>query len=84
MPPHVYEGLSGELITTVLKPGKRSDGKQMLSLVKRLIDCLHAEQPETLIIFRGDSHFAFPAVMNYIEATENVMYVTGLAGDSRL
>ncbi len=26
MPPHVYEGLSGELITTILKPGKRSDG----------------------------------------------------------
>ena len=56
----------------------------MLSIVKRLVDCLHAQQPETLIIFRGDSHFAFPAVMKYIEATENVMYVTGLSGDSRL
>jgi len=84
MPLHVYEGLSGELITTILKPGKRSDGKQMLSIVKRLIDCLHAEWPETLIIFRGDSHFAFPEVMNYIEATENAMYVTGLTGCSRL
>ena len=56
----------------------------MLSIVKRLIDCLHAEWPETLIIFRGDSHFAFPEVMNYIEATENAMYVTGLTGCSRL
>ncbi len=84
MPLHVYEGLSGKLITTILKPGKRSDGKQMLSIVKRLVDLLHAEWPETQIIFRGDSHFAFPMVMNYIEATENVMYVTGMAGDSRL
>jgi hypothetical protein len=84
MPLHVYEGLSGKLITTILKPGKRSDGKQMLSIVKRLVVCLHAEWPETLIIFRGDSHFAYPEVMNYIEATENAMYVTGLTGNSRL
>ncbi len=56
----------------------------MLSIVKRQVDCLHAEQPETLIIFRGDSHFAYPEVMNYIEEAENVMYVTGLTGDSRL
>ncbi|MCP4009471.1 MAG: IS1380 family transposase, partial [Proteobacteria bacterium] len=84
MPLHVYEGLSGKLIATILKPGKRSDGKQILSIVKRLVDCLHAEQPETLIIFRGDSHFAYPVVMNFIEATENVMYVTGLTGNARL
>ncbi|MCP4628037.1 MAG: IS1380 family transposase, partial [bacterium] len=84
MPLHDYAGLSGKLITTILKPGKRSHGQQMLSIVKRLIDCLHAVWPETLIIFRGDSHFAFPEVMNYIEATENVMYVTGLTGNSRL
>ncbi|MCP4115768.1 MAG: IS1380 family transposase, partial [Desulfobacteraceae bacterium] len=75
MPLHVYEGLSGKLITTVLKPGKRSDGKQMLAIVKRQVDSLHGQQPETLIIFRGDSHFASPEVMNYIEAAENAMYV---------
>ena len=84
MPLHVYEGLSGELITTILWPGKRSDGKQILSIVKRSVDSLHVQQPETLIIFRGDSHHAYPEVMNYIEATENTMYVTGLTGDSRL
>ena len=84
MPLHVYEGLSGRLITTVLKPGKRSDGVQMLSIVKRIIAYLRKAWSETLIIFRGDSHFTYPEVMEYIESADNVMYVTGLTGNSRL
>jgi hypothetical protein len=84
MPLHVYEGLSGRLITTILKPGKRSDGKQVLSIVKRIVGYLRNQWPDTLIIFRGDSHFAYPEVMEYIEQTDNTMYVTGLTGNSRL
>jgi hypothetical protein len=84
MPLHVYEGLSGKLITTLLKPGKRSDGKQMLSIVKRMVARLRRQWPDTLIIFRGDSHFAYPEVMEYIEAACNTNYVTGLTGNSRL
>lgn len=84
MPLHVYEGLSGKLITTILKPGKRSDGKQMLSIVKRIVNYLRVQWPDTLIVFRGDSHFAYPEVMGYIEVTDNTMYVTGLSGNSRL
>jgi hypothetical protein len=84
MPLHVYEGLSGRLITAILKPGRRSDGSQMLSIVKRMVGYLRKAWPETLIIFRGDSHFAYPEVMEYIEASDNVMYVTGLTGNSRL
>ena len=84
MPLHVYEGLSGRLITTILKPGKRSDGKQMLSIVKRMIGYLRRQWPQTLIVFRGDSHFAYPEVMDYIEQTDMTMYVTGLSANSVL
>ncbi len=84
MPLHVYEGLSGRLITTILKPGKRSGGKQMLSIIKRVIGYLREQWPDTLIVFRGDSHFAYPEVMDYIEDSENTMFVTGLTGNSRL
>ena len=66
LPLHVYEGLSGRLITTILKPGKRCDGKQMLSIVKRVMRFLRERWPEPLIIFRGDSHFAYPEVLDYI------------------
>lgn len=84
LPLHVYEGLSGKLITAILKPGKRCDGKLMLSIVKRVAGFLRAQWPKTLIIFRGDSHFAYPELFEYIEASDNMMYVTGLTANPRL
>jgi hypothetical protein len=84
LPLHVYEGQSGKLITTILKPGKRCTGQQMLAIVKRLIGHLRATWPKTLILFRGDSHFAYPEVMDWIEAQQDVHYLTGLTGNSRL
>jgi hypothetical protein len=83
-PLHVYEGITGNLITTILKPGKRSNGKQTLAIVKRLIRYLRNHFPNTLIVFRGDSHFAYPEIMDWIESQENVTYVTGLTGYSIL
>ena len=84
LPLHVYEGQSGKLVTTLLKPGKRCSGKQMLAIVKRLIGHLRAAWPKTIILFRGDSHFAYPEVMDWIEAQKDVHYLTGLTGNSRL
>ncbi len=84
MPLHVYEGLSGKLITTILKPGKRAKGKQMLAIVKRLIKYLRQHWPQTLIVFRGDGHFSYPEVMGWIDGQANVMYVIGLTGNVRL
>ena len=78
MPLHVYEGLSGKLITTILKPGKRSDGKLTLAILKRLINYLRSFWKHTIIIFRGDGHFMSPGVMEWIEAQEDILYVTGL------
>jgi len=84
LPLHVYEGNSGKLITTLLKPGKRLTGKQCLALVRRLVKRLREAWPETLLVFRGDAHFAYPEVMEWIEAQERVLYVTGLTGNPRL
>lgn len=77
LPLHVYEGLSGRLITTILKP-KRLRGEQALAVLKRLVERLRVAWPKTLIIFRGDSHFAYREVMDYIEQAPNMGYVTGL------
>jgi hypothetical protein len=59
LPLHVYEGLSGRLITTIFQ-AKRFTGQQMLSVLKRLVKHLRQAWPDTLIVFRGDSHFAYP------------------------
>ena len=84
LPLHVYEGLSGKLITTILKPGKRSDGKLILAILKRLVNYLRLFWKDTIIIFRGDGHFMSPEVMDWIEHQDQVMYVTGLTAYSPL
>lgn len=83
MPLHLYEGLSGRLITTILK-AKRFTGAQMLSVLKRLVKRLRHAWPDTLLIFRGDSHFAYPEVMQWIEEQPELHYVTGLSSNAVL
>ena len=80
MPLHVYEGLSGRLITTIFK-AKRFSGAQMLAVLKRLCKRLRQAWPDTLLIVRGDSHFAYPEVMQWIEAQAHLHYVTGLTSN---
>jgi hypothetical protein len=66
LPLHVYEGLSGRLITTIFK-AKRFSAAQLLAVLKRLVKHLRLAWPETLIVFRGDRHFTYPEVMEWIE-----------------
>jgi DDE family transposase len=83
MPLHLYEGLSGRLITTILK-AKRFTGTQMLAVLQRVVKRLRHAWPDTLLIFRGDSHFAYPAVMQWLEAEPDLSYVTGLTSNAVL
>lgn len=83
LPLHVYEGLSGRLITTIFK-AKRFSAAQLLAVLKRLVKHLRHAWPETLIVFRGDSHFTYPAVMQWIEAQAYLSYVTGLTSNAVL
>ncbi len=54
---HIYEGLSGKLITTTLKPGRRSKQAETGNLLIKLIKYLRERWANTTIIVRGDSHF---------------------------
>jgi hypothetical protein len=83
LPLHVYEGLSGRLITTIFK-AKRFSGTQMLAVLKRLVKRLRPPWPDTVIIVRGDSHFAYPEVMQWIETQAHLHYVTGLTSNAVL
>jgi hypothetical protein len=83
LPRHLYEGLSGRLITTIFK-AKRFTGTQMLAVMKRLVKRLRQAWPDTLLIFRGDSHLAYPEVMQWIEAQADLSYVTGLTSNAVL
>ena len=80
LPLHLYEGLSGRLITTIFK-AKRFTGAQMLAVLTRLVKRLRHAWPHTLLIFRGDSHFAYPEVMQWIEEQPDLSSVTGLTSN---
>jgi len=84
MPLHVYEGISGKLITTILKPGRRSKSVNVFAILKRIIKYLRKHWPNTLIVFRGDSHFCSKEVMDYIHDLPNVEFITGLTGNKVL
>lgn len=84
MPLHIYEGLSGKLITTILKPGRRSKSLNVFSLTRKLINYLHQQWPDTLIILRGDSHFCSKEFMDWTEQQDKVGFITGIPGNAVL
>lgn len=84
MPLHIYEGLSGKLITTILKPGRRNKQANVARLLKKLIKHLRLQWPDTKIIVRGDSHFASQDFMDWTLNQPKVGFITGLAGNAKL
>jgi hypothetical protein len=84
MPLHIYEGLSGKLITTILKPGRRSKSVNVFAITRRLIEYLRKHWPKTIIILRGDSHFCSKEFMDWSNSQSNVEFITGLTGNSVL
>lgn len=83
LPLHIYEGQSGKLITTILRPGRRPSGAEIVMIVKRVVSYLRKAWPEVAIFLRGDSHFSAPEVHEFCEA-EGVEYVLGQAGNAVL
>jgi len=75
LPLHLYEGISGKLITTILRPGRRPKGKEVVSIIKRIIKRIRDARPKVGILLRGGSHFAAPEVFTWCERN-NVQYIT--------
>jgi hypothetical protein len=63
LPLFLFEGLSGKLITAVLRPGKRPTGRENAAIIGRVLRRLRQAWPDTHIVLRGDGHFANPALM---------------------
>ena len=83
MPFHLYDGLSGKLITTVLRPGKTPTDQEIISVLKRVVKRLRNAFPKTRLIFRADSHHTKPAVMDWME-NHAMDFATGLSINERL
>lgn len=84
MPLHIYEGLSGKLITTILKPGRRSKNTSIYGILRRIITNIRKSWKHTNIIVRGDSHFCCKELMDWAYTQEKVHFISGLTGNSVL
>jgi len=76
MPLHIYEGKSGKLITTILRPGKRPSGKEIVVILKRIIRKIRQAWPDVGILLRGDSYFSAPALYDFCDE-HDIKYVFG-------
>ena len=83
MPFHVYEGISGDLITTTLRPGKTPGYQEIIAILKRIVRRIRAAWPEVKIIFRADSHHTKPEVMKWMDE-HTVDFCTGLNPNEKL
>ncbi len=85
LPLHIYEGQSGKLITSILRPGRRPTGQEIVSILKRVVGAIRREWPEVLILLRGDSHFSTPEVHEWCESQEReIFYILGQSGNTVL
>ena len=82
-PFHIYEGLSGKLITAVLRPGKTPSPREVMAVLKPLLKRLKEAWPKTRFVFRADSHFEKPEVLDWLES-QGVFLLVGLAKNSAL
>ena len=83
LPLYIFEGQTGRLVTSILRPGKRPNGKEIRSIFKRVIKRIRAAWPTVGILIRGDSHFATPELYAWCD-THNVQYILGLSKNSIL
>lgn len=83
MPFHVYDGLTGRLITAVIREGKTPTAGEILRLLRRIVKRIRRRFPDTVLVFRADSHHTKPEVMNWLRANR-VEWITGLSPNKRL
>jgi len=82
-PIHIFEGKTGKMITSILRPGKRPSGKEIEMILSRVFKRIKTAWSQTNILFRGDGHYSAPEVYNVCEK-HNVKFVLGLKANKIL
>jgi hypothetical protein len=78
LPLFIFEGLSGKLVTALLRPGKRPTGAENAMILKRILKLLRAKWPNTHIILRGDGHFSNPELMQLVLDDSKTDFIFGV------
>jgi Transposase DDE domain group 1 len=80
LPIHVYEAATGKPVAVILRPGKTPDGAEVALVLRHVVRAIRVRWPRVEIVVRGDSHYARPEAMTWLERNR-VGYVFGLAGN---
>jgi hypothetical protein len=84
----VFDALSGQLITALLRPGRAHAAKGATTILTRLIRGIRQRCPNASILVRADSAFAMPRLLVQLEQLDeelgDIEYVIGVAKNSRL
>src|SRR5208337_2787355 len=78
----VFDG-EGRFVTAVLRPAKRTSGKEARAFLRRLLRAIRANWPRTEILLRADSHYCSPEVLDWCRAN-GLDYILGVAPTSTL
>jgi hypothetical protein len=77
-PIHIYEAATGKPVAVILRPGKTPGGVEVARVLRHVVGAIRARWPRVDIVVRGDSHYARPQAMDWLERNR-VGYVFGLA-----
>jgi len=82
-PIHVFDGLSGKPILSLLRPGKRPSGEEVAKVLRHLIRRLRRHWPQVAITVRADSHYCSEPALALLEA-QDCAYIIGFAVNAKL
>lgn len=77
-PIHIYEAATGKPVAVILRPGKTPGGVEVALVLRHVVRAIRARWPRVDIVVRGDSHYARPQAMDWLERN-CVGYIFGLA-----
>jgi hypothetical protein len=80
LPIHIYEATTGKPVAVILRPGKTPDGTEVALVLRHVVRAIRRRWPRVEIVIRGDSHYARPEAMTWLERNR-VGYIFGLAGN---
>lgn len=78
-----HDGLTGQIIVPVLRPGNSHSNKWYVAILKRIVGRIRDRYPDMEIIIRGDSGFSCPAFYQLAE-THQLGFALGLANNEVL
>jgi len=79
----VFDGETGDIISSLLRPGTAHSSHSAKALLKRIIKILREYFPDTEFVIRGDAGFGVPEMYDFCEKNR-YKYILGLSGNEVL